>query len=42
VFDRERAVHVAVAPGGLAEKLARTARRLSGFRQVPENRENDE
>jgi predicted RNA-binding protein YlxR (DUF448 family) len=42
VFDRERAVHVAVAPGGLAEKLARTAKRLSGFRQVPENRENDE
>ena len=42
VFDRERAVHVAVAPGGLAEKLARTARRLSGFRQEPENRENDE
>ena len=42
VFDRERAVHVAVAPGGLAEKLARTARRLSGFRQEPENRENNE
>ena len=42
VFDRERSVHVAVAPGGLARKLARTAIRLSGFRQVPENRENDE
>ncbi len=42
VFDRERAVHVAVAPGGLAEKLARTAIRLSGFRQMPENREDDE
>ena len=42
VFDRERAVHVAVAPGGLAEKLTLTALRLSGFRQLPENRENDE
>jgi len=42
VFDRVRAVHVAVAPGGLAEKLERTALRLSGFRNVPENRENDE
>lgn len=42
VFDRERAVHVAVAPGGLAEKLARTAIRLSGFRPMPENREDDE
>jgi predicted RNA-binding protein YlxR (DUF448 family) len=42
VFDRERAVHVAVAAGGLAEKLERTAKRLSGFRPMPENRENDE
>jgi predicted RNA-binding protein YlxR (DUF448 family) len=34
VFGRERAVHVAVAPGGLAEALRTEAARLAGF--VPE------
>jgi predicted RNA-binding protein YlxR (DUF448 family) len=31
VFGRERAVHVAVAPGGLAEALRAEAARLAGF-----------
>ncbi len=31
VFGRERAVHVAVAPGGLAETLRAEAARLAGF-----------
>ncbi len=31
-FGRERAVHAAVAPGGLADRLAREAHRLGGFR----------
>ena len=31
-FDRARAVHVAVAPGGLARKIARECSRLAGFR----------
>jgi len=41
-FGRDRAVHVAVASGGLADRLAREAARLSGFRPMPENEENDE
>lgn len=32
VFGRERAVHAALLPGGLAGKLTRDARRLEGFR----------
>lgn len=32
VFGRERAVYVAVAPGGLARRLLTDARRLAGFR----------
>ncbi len=31
-FGRDQAVHVAVAPGGLADKLAREAARLEEFR----------
>lgn len=41
-FARERSVHVAVASGGLATKLTQNTVRLSGFRQAPENEEDDE
>lgn len=41
-FARDRTVHVAVAPGGLATKLTQNTVRLSGFRQAPENEEDDE
>jgi predicted RNA-binding protein YlxR (DUF448 family) len=41
-FGRDRTVHVAVASGGLADRLAVEAARLSGFRQLPENEESDE
>lgn len=33
-FGREKAVHVAVAPGGLATRLGRSCKRLEGFRAV--------
>lgn len=33
-FGRERAVHVVLANGGLADKLRQEARRLEGFRSV--------
>ena len=33
-FGREKAVHVAVAPGGLAKRLGRSLKRLEGFRAV--------
>lgn len=33
-FGREKAVHVAVAPGGLANRLGRSCKRLEGFRAV--------
>lgn len=33
-FGRERAVHVVLANGGLADKLCREARRLEGFRSA--------
>ena len=33
-FGREKAVHVAVAPGGLAKRLGRSLKRLQGFRAV--------
>ncbi len=41
-FARERTVHVAVASGGLADKLVQNSARLSGVRQVSENEEDDE
>ena len=41
-FARDRSVHVAVASGGLATKLTQNTIRLSGFRQAPENEEDDE
>src|SRR3546814_16671199 len=34
-FGREQAVHVVLAPGGLAAKLNEEAARLGGFRQDP-------
>jgi hypothetical protein len=33
-FGRDQTVHVAIAPGGLAEKFVETAARLSGFRCI--------
>lgn len=36
VFGRDHAVHVGVAPGGLAQRLAEEASRLAGYRQVAE------
>ena len=36
-FGRERAVHVALTSGGLAEKLVRDAHRLSGFRPAAQD-----
>ena len=41
-FARDRSVHVAVASGGLATKLTQNTAKLSGFRQPPENEEDDE
>lgn len=38
-LGRDSAVHVAVAPGRLAERLLREASRLGGFRQGPPERE---
>ena len=35
VFGRERTVHGAVAPGGIADRLIAECGRLSGFRSVP-------
>ncbi len=42
VFGRDQTVHVAVAPGGLADSIVETAARLSGFRCIPEYRKSDE
>ena len=39
-FGRDQAVHVAIAPGGLADKLAREMARLEEFRQEPGKTEN--
>lgn len=33
-FGRDRAVHAAIAPGGLAEKIVADAGRLAGFRRL--------
>ncbi|MFT6580983.1 MAG: RNA-binding protein [Alphaproteobacteria bacterium] len=41
-FGRESVVHGALAPGGLAEKFAETAERLTGFRQTLANEEKNE
>jgi hypothetical protein len=41
-FARDRAVHAAVAPGGLARRLAVDSSRLAGFRSAwAEQRGND-
>jgi predicted RNA-binding protein YlxR (DUF448 family) len=36
VFGRDHAVHVGVAPGGLAQRLVEEASRLAGYRQIAE------
>jgi uncharacterized protein len=41
-FGRESVVHGALAPGGLAERFAETAGRLTGFRQTLANEEKNE
>ncbi len=42
VFGRDHVVHVAIAPGRLAERLAIEAERLSGLRQTDANELNDD
>lgn len=41
-FGRERQVHVALARGRLAERLAREGTRLAGFRQEPRTEDSGE
>jgi uncharacterized protein len=42
VFGRDHVVHVAIAPGRLAERLAIEAERLSGLRRTDANELNDD
>jgi uncharacterized protein len=42
VFGRDHVVHVAIAPGRLAERLAIEAERLSGLRRTVANELNDD